>query len=86
MKTSNLSQENFKKLLDLDGSTPEPAIRSSETGQQVPCFDSCQLVKTLMFNMCALSVLLCSQLAESMRLNIVRDLVKQLTGQRTASK
>ena len=26
MKTSNLSVDNFKKILDLDGSTPEPAI------------------------------------------------------------
>ena len=33
-----------------------------------------------------LSVFLCSQTSKSMRLNIVRDLVKQLTGQRTASK
>ena len=28
MKTSNLSADNFKKVLDLDGSTPEPAIWS----------------------------------------------------------
>ena len=32
--------------------------------------------------MCALSVFPCSQTSKSMRLNIVRDLVKQLTGQR----
>ena len=51
----------YQKILDVDGSTPEPAIQSSDTGQRVPCFDSCQLIKTLMSNMCALSVFLCSQ-------------------------
>ena len=40
--------------------TSEPAIRSSNTSQRVPCFDSCQLIKPLMFKMCALSVFLCS--------------------------
>ena len=50
MKTSNLSADNFKKILDLDGSTPEPAIRSGDTGQRIPCFDSCQLIATLMCN------------------------------------
>ena len=58
MKTSNLSADNLKKVLDLDGSTPEPAIRSvdldgsitepeirsGDTGQWIPCFDSCQLI------------------------------------------
>ena len=48
MKTSNLSGNNFKKVLDLDGSTPELAIRSGDTGQWIPCFDSCQLITTLM--------------------------------------
>ena len=42
MKTSNLSADNFQKLLGLDELTPEPAIRSSDTGQRIPCFDSCQ--------------------------------------------
>ena len=28
MKTSNLLADNFKKVLDLDGSRPEPAIPS----------------------------------------------------------
>ena len=59
--TSNLSADNSKKKLDLDGSTPEPAIRSSDTGHHIPCFDSCQLITTLMSNMCALSVFLCPQ-------------------------
>ena len=31
------------------------------TGQRVPCFDSCQWIATLMSNMCALSVFLCSR-------------------------
>ena len=53
----NLSADDFKKILDLDGLTPEPAIRSGDTGQQIPCFDSCQLITTLMCNMCAISVL-----------------------------
>ena len=26
MKTGNLLADNFKRILDLDGSTPEPAI------------------------------------------------------------
>ena len=34
-----------KKTLDLDGSTPEPAIQSSDTGQRIPCFDCCQLLQ-----------------------------------------
>ena len=54
-------QRITSKILDLDGSTPEPAIRSSDTGQRIPCFDSCQLITTLMSNMCALSVFPCSQ-------------------------
>ena len=36
---------------NLDGSTPEPAIRSGDTGQRVFCFDSCQLTTTFMCNM-----------------------------------
>ena len=50
LKTSSLSADNFKKVLDLDGSTPEPAIRPGDTGQWIPCFDSCQLITTLMCN------------------------------------
>ena len=50
LKTSKLSADNFKKILDLDRSTPEPAIRSGDTGQRKPCFDSCQLMTTLMCN------------------------------------
>ena len=50
MKTSNLSADNFKKVLDLDGLTPEPAIWSGDTGQRIPCFDSCQLITILMCN------------------------------------
>ena len=53
MKTSNLSADNFKKIFDLKGATPEPAIRSSDTGQLIPCSDSCHLIITLMCNMCA---------------------------------
>ena len=46
LKTSNLSPNNLKKILDLDGSTPEPAIRSGDPGQRIPCFDCCQLMTT----------------------------------------
>ena len=45
-----MSADNFKKLLDLDGSTLEPAIPSGDTGQRIPCFDSCQLITALMCN------------------------------------
>ena len=47
MKSSNLS---FKKTLELSESIPEPAIRSGDTGQQKHYFDSCQLIKTWMYN------------------------------------
>ena len=43
LKTTNLSADNFKKILDLDELTPEPAIPSSDTGQRISCFNSCQL-------------------------------------------
>ena len=55
---TNLSADNLKKILDLKGSTP---VRSGDTGQRISCFDSCQLVTTLMCNMRAISVFLCSQ-------------------------
>ena len=42
--------DTFKILLKLRGSIPEPAIRSGDTGQQKHCFDSCQLIKTWMYN------------------------------------
>ena len=47
-ETGNLSAD--KKIFDLDGSTLEPAVRSGDTGQRIPCFDSCQLITTLMCN------------------------------------
>ena len=50
MKSSNLSANTFKILLELRGSIPEPAIRSGDIGQQKHCFDSCQLIKTWMYN------------------------------------
>ena len=49
-ETGNLSGDNFKKLLYLDGWTLKPAVRSCDTGQRIPCFDSCQLITTLMCN------------------------------------
>ena len=76
MKTSNLSADNFKKILDLDGSTPEPAIRLGDTGQRIPCFDSCQLITTLMDchidvqYVCNISLPVLPNWLESVRLNI----------------
>ena len=67
MKTRILSADNFKKILDLDGLTPEPAIRSGDTGQRIPCFDSCQLITTLM---CNISLAVLPNWLESVRLNI----------------
>ena len=40
----------LQKTLELSGSIPEPAIRSGDTGQQKHYFDSCQLIKTWMYN------------------------------------
>ena len=39
-----------KKTLELSESIPEPAIRSSDTGQQIHYFESCQLIKTWMYS------------------------------------
>ena len=47
---SNSSADNFKKVLDFDGSTTEPAIRSGDTYQRIPCVDIYQLITTLMCN------------------------------------
>ena len=41
LKTSNLSRMTSKKILDLDGWAPEPAIQLGDAGQRIPCFDSC---------------------------------------------
>ena len=49
-ETGNLSADSFKKVLDLDGSTLESAVRSGDTGQRIYCFDSCQLITILMCN------------------------------------
>ena len=46
-ETGNLSADNFKKLLDLDGSTLEPALRSGDAGQRISIY---QLITTLMSN------------------------------------
>ena len=39
LKTSNLSADNLKKILDLDESIPEPVMRAADTGQQISCFN-----------------------------------------------
>ena len=48
LKSSNLSADNFKKVRELSGSMPEPAVRSGVTSQWIHCFDSCQLITTWM--------------------------------------
>ena len=63
LKTSYLSADNFKKIRKhkrdwsssfslgkQDESTPEPAIPSCDTDQQIPCFESFQLATTWMWN------------------------------------
>ena len=32
--------------------TPEPVVQSCDTGQQMPHFDNCQLIITLIFIIC----------------------------------
>ena len=70
LKTSNLSADNFKKILHLDGSTPEPAIRLGDTGMRIPCFDSCQLITTLMCNQFSHGLPGLPKKLESVRVNI----------------
>ena len=48
LKSNNLSADNFKTVLELSRSIPEPAIKSGVIGQQIHCFDSCQLITTRM--------------------------------------
>ena len=89
MKTSNLSADHSKKVIDLDGSTPEsairsidldrstaePAIQSGDTGQWIPCFDSCQLIHGYYLRL--ITTLMCNQFPpgllkwlESVKVNI----------------
>ena len=75
MKTTNLLGDNFKKILELDGSTPESAMGSSDIGQRIPC-------RAIDHNIdvqyvCIISFPVLSNYLESMRMNIDRDLVKQ---------
>ena len=43
-------QRITSKTLELSGSIPEPAIRSVDTGKPTHYFDSCQLIKTWVYN------------------------------------
>ena len=65
---SNSSADNFKKVLDFDGSTTEPAIRSGDTYQRIPCVDICQLITTLMCNQFSPGL---PKKLESVKVNIV---------------
>ena len=49
-KTSTWSAVTFKKNLTSMSCQLEPAIWSRDTGQRIPCFDSCQLIITGMSN------------------------------------
>ena len=49
-KTSTWSAVNFKKHMTSMSCRLEPAIWSRDTGQQIPCFDRCQLIITWMSN------------------------------------
>ena len=75
-----------KKILDLYGSTPEPAIRPSDTGQRIPFFHSCQLITTLMSNGCVHDQFSCA--LKLARKNEIKHWSRssKTTGQRTASK
>ena len=53
LKTTRVSNYNldfmvicFAEKQALDGSKPEPAIRSCDTGHRKPCFDSCHFTTT----------------------------------------
>ena len=49
-KEATCQRITSKKTLKLSGWKPQPAIRSGDTGQQIHYFDSCQLIKTWMYN------------------------------------
>ena len=36
--------KNLQKTRGLDKLAPEPPIRSCDSGKQIPCLDSCQLI------------------------------------------
>ena len=46
IETNIWSTEDLKKTRD--ELAPEPTIQSCDTGQWIPCFDSCQFTKLLM--------------------------------------
>ena len=76
----------LKVPTDLDGSTPEPVVRASDTFKRIPCFDSCQLITTLMFNGCVHYQFSCA--LKLARKNEIEHWSRssKTTGQRTASK
>ena len=39
LKTSNLSEDNLKKIVDLDESILEPVMRAADLGQRISCFN-----------------------------------------------
>ena len=50
VKTRNLSEGSLKNTRNLARSTPDPAIRSSDSSQRLPSFDSCQMITMWMYN------------------------------------
>ena len=82
LKTSNLSADNFKK-------NTWPRWVDTWARDTVKWYwSACTLFWQLSIdqNIDVQYVCIISLTSKSMRLNIVRDLVKQLTGQQTASK
>ena len=49
-KNQHLVSGHLKKHLTSMSCQLEPAIWSRDTGQRIPCFDRCQLIKTWLFN------------------------------------
>ena len=78
LKTSNLSADNFKKMVDLDGLTPEPAIRTGDTGQQIP-FLSIDHSTDVQYE-CNISFPVFPNSLESVRLNIGFPVVRRTRG------
>ena len=57
-------------MLDLDGPTLEPVVRSGDTGQRMPCFDSCKIDHNIDVQPVQLVFSWAPKLAKSVRVNI----------------
>ena len=77
LKNTNLTADNFKTNTYPDGSTPQPAIWSCDTGQRIPRFDSRQLTTTWMSKI----RLRAPTLVESVIFHIGHPVVQTVDGQ-----